>query len=192
MRRSRNVAGLFAVFMLLPLAVSAQSAQTFSLQVSALGAAPFGGGLGNVSLGAGWEAQLRVNPSLWSFGFGAEQTFHDVETVDDRSVSLLGGFFEPRLVIDIGSDAAAPYLAVRAAVSQLTMTQGESQATATGYTLNGGGGFLFRMGDRTNLDLGVTLGYKDLGEVVIASSVIDLGTGSNAVFRVGLAIGLGG
>jgi hypothetical protein len=192
MRRSRIIAGLFAVFMLVPASVYGQSAQLWSLQFSALGSLPFGGGLTNVSMGPGWEAQLRVNPSAWSFGFGVEQTFHDTESVDDQSVALIGGFFEPRLVIDIGSDNAMPYLSGRGAVSQLTITQGESTASSNGFTLNGGGGFLVRMGDRVNLDLGVTVGYKKLGILELGASTIDMGSGANAIARVGLAIGLGG
>ena len=191
MRRIRKLAGLFAVFMLMPLSASAQSAQTWSLQFSGLASAPFGGGLEGVSPGAGWEAQLRVNPSVWSFGFGAEQTFHDVEAVDDRSVTLLGGFIEPRVVILVGSDTAAPYLAARGAISQLTLSQGGTSSTANGFTINGGGGVLIRLGDRTNLDLGATIGFKDLGTVEIANTIFDMGSGANAIARVGLAIGLG-
>jgi hypothetical protein len=197
MRRSRIVAALFAVFMLIPMSASAQSAQKFSLQFSGLGSVPFGSGLDLVQPGPGWEAQLRVNPSLWSFGFGVEQTFHSHEVQDDWSVTLLGGFFEPRRVIDIGSNSAAPYLALRVAVSQLTLEDSatEAELTTNGFTVNGGGGVLIRMGGRTNLDLGVTVGYKDLGEVdrsALGLQPLDFGTGQNIVARIGLAIGLGG
>jgi hypothetical protein len=47
---------------------------------------------------------------------------------------------------------------------------------------------LFRLGDRVNLDAGATVGFKKLGTI----DTLDLGTGANAVGRVGLAIGLGG
>ncbi len=43
-----------------------------------------------------------------------------------------------------------------------------------------------------NLDLGVTLGWKDLGEATIANTLFDMGTGSNLILRAGLAIGFGG
>jgi len=102
-RGSVLAATLATAFLMTPSSVSAQSAQLWSLQFSGLGSAPFGGAFDNLSLGHGWEAQLRVNPSAWSFGFGVEQTSHDVNEFDDRSVNLLGGFLEPRFEIFVGS-----------------------------------------------------------------------------------------
>ena len=108
-----------------------------------------------------------------------------------RCASLLGGFLEPRYVIDFGSDNAVMYVSGRAAISQITFKVGSFESSGTGYTLNGGGGFLVRLSDRTNLDLGATIGYKDLGIVDLPTGTFDLGTGSNVVGRVGLAIGIG-
>ncbi len=190
-RRGRWLAGVLLLAALLPLGATAQSAQTMSLQVSGLGAYPFGGGLESVSAGVGWEAQLRVSPSSFSIGAGVEQTFHDVIGVSGREIILLGGFLEPRYVIDIGSDNAVMYLAARAAISQITIQEGTFESTGTGFTLNGGGGFLVRLGDRLNLDLGATMGYKDLGIVDLPTGTFDLGTGANFVGRIGLAIGIG-
>jgi hypothetical protein len=161
----------------------------FSLQFSGLGMYPFGGEMSEIDVGAGWEAQLRLNPSAFSIGAGVENTFHKRLTGQD--IVLLGGFLEPRYVLDIGSDNAVMYLSGRAAISQIKIKQNAVEATGTGYTLNGGGGLLFRLSDRVNLDAGATLGYKDLGSITIGSFLIDLGTGANAVGRVGLAIGLG-
>ncbi|MDH3205365.1 MAG: hypothetical protein OEO79_02065 [Gemmatimonadota bacterium] len=190
------VAAWFTATALLPTAASAQSAQQFSLQVSALGAIPFGGGLENVDAGAGWEAQLRINPSAFSIGAGVEQTFHSVPSTSNRDITFLGGFVEPRYVVDIGSDNVVLYLSARAALSQIKLQQGSFESTGTGYTLNGGGGLLFPLGARVNLDVGATMGYKDLGVVDIptgggGTATFDLGTGANVVGRVGLAIGLG-
>ena len=186
----RFSAALFALCVL-PGVVSAQSAQMLSLQFSGLGAIPFGGTLDNVSEGFGWEAQLRVNPSAFSLGAGVEQTFHEVVNNEARTITMFGGFLEPRYVIDFGSDNAVMYLSGRAAVSQIEFEEGTFSSTGTGYTLNGGGGFLVRLGDRANLDLGATVGYKDLGIVDLPAGTFDLGTGSNVVGRVGLALGIG-
>jgi hypothetical protein len=161
-----------------------------SLQVSGLAAVPFGGGLANVTAGVGWEGQLRINPSAFSLGAGVEQTFH-TNNSGTLDVTLLGGFLEPRYVVDFGSDNAVLYLSMRAALSQMTLASATAESTGTGYTLNGGGGFLVRLGDRTNLDLGATMGYKKLGQAVLGSTTYDLGTGANLVGRVGLAIGIG-
>jgi hypothetical protein len=189
-RSTMRLAGLLAVLALLPAGARAQSAQQFSLQVSGLGAYPFGGGLSNVQAGYGWEAQIRINPSAFSIGAGAEQTFHGVKDTQ-RDITFLGGFIEPRYVIDIGSDNMVLYVSARAAVSQITLSVGTFESTGTGYTLNGGGGFLFPLSERVNLDVGATIGYKDLGVLDLPGSTWDLGTGANVVGRVGLAIGLG-
>jgi hypothetical protein len=184
-----RLSGVVLLAALFPAGASAQSAQMLSLQVSVLGMYPFGGEMDRIDVGAGWEAQLRVNPSAFSIGAGAEQTFHQRTTGQD--IVMLGGFLEPRYVIDIGRESSVMYVSGRAAISQVTIKDDRFETTSTGYTLNAGGGFLFRLNDRLNLDVGATVGYKDLGNVTLGSFPIDLGTGANLVGRVGLAIGLG-
>ena len=183
---------ILPALLLLPVNSEAQSAQSFSFQVSALASAPFGGGLAAVSAGGGWEGQFRWNPGALSIGAGIEQTFHDVDGFPDRTVRLTGGFLEPRYVIDTGSDRAVPYLAARLASSEIFVEEGTNSSTATGFTVNGGGGLLVRLGSSTNLDFGVSVGWKDLGEATIGNTVFDMGTGSNLIFRLGLAFGFGG
>ena len=49
--------------------------------------------------------------------------------------------------------------------------------------------------DEETLDVGLTVGFKKLGLVTVPStpeSRFDLGSGQNVIFRLGLAIGLGG
>ena len=174
---------------LFPLAAAGQSAQRFSLQFSGLAMYPFGGEMDNIDVGAGWEAQIRLNPSAFSIGGGIESTYHKRLTGQD--MVFLGGFVEPRYVLDIGSDNAVMYLSGRAALSQVKLKTANASPTSTGYTLNAGGGILFRLSNRVNLDAGATLGYKDLGSVTLNNQTIDLGTGANMVARVGLAVGLG-
>lgn len=182
---------LLPALLLLPVGSAAQSAQPYSFQVSLLGSIP-GGDLGAVTAGFGWEAQVRSNPGAFSFGLGIEQTFHGVDNLDDRNVRLTGGFFEPRYVIDTGSDKAVPYLAGRFAISQMHVEEFGASASTTGYTVNGGGGLLIRLKPAMNLDLGVTLGWKDLGTTTIVNNVVDFGTGTNLIIRAGLAFGFGG
>jgi len=125
-------------------------------------------------------------------GAGIEQTFHDIENTAGRTVKMTGGFVEPRYVIDVGSDAAAPYLAGRFAVSQIFVEEGTETSSALGITVNGGGGVLVNLGSALNLDLGVTMGWKSLGRATISETVFDLGTGGNLIARAGLALGIGG
>lgn len=185
-----RLAGLLCLLAVLPTSAAAQSAQQFSLQFSGLGAIPFGDRLQSVEAGIGWEAQVRVNPSAFSIGVGAEQTFHTIESTT-RDMTFLGGFIEPRYVIDLGSDIVVLYLSARAAVSQVKLSVGTFESTGAGYTLNGGGGLLFPLGNRVNLDVGATVGYKDLGVLDLPTGTLDLETGGNVVGRIGLAIGLG-
>ena len=64
--------------------------------------------------------------------------------------------------------------------------------------MNGGGGLLYRLGPRFNLDIGATFGYNRLGsgtfsrESTGGSIPVDSDSGSNLVVRLGLAVGLGG
>ena len=171
--------------------IAGQSAQPYSIQVSALGSLPFGEGLSSVTSGPGWEAQGRWNHSAVSIGVGIEQTFHDVDGIPGRTVNLTGGFVEPRYVIDTGSDSAVPYVSARVAVSSISVEQGGESISATGFTVNGGGGLLVRVGGRVNLDLGAPVGFKDLGQATIQSSLFDMGNGLNVIARAGLAVGVG-
>ena len=164
-----------------------QSPPGLSLQVSAVGSAPFGGDAGDVELGGGWEGQVRSHPSTWSFGLGAEQSWHGMQSSDDR-LQLLGVFFEPRLELDVGIDFAQPYLATRLGYSRTRYERGGETTAANGFVLNGGGGFLVRLGQRFALDIGASAGIRKLG----APEVVDLGVAFNTIARLGVMVGLGG
>jgi hypothetical protein len=149
--------------------------------------------------------------------------------VRDEDLELGGLFLEPRLVVAAGG-AAAVYLSGRFALSSITVAENVgrvlcntdtdgvdprdvtectelgtvAEGQATGFTVNGGGGIVFRLSDRVNLDLGATVGIKDFGEAEFSATTTgidgsddrivrgDLGSFGNAVVRLGLAIGLGG
>ena len=185
------VATTLIVGLVAPAAVSAQTAQHWSLQLSGLGSAPFGGGFQGLTVGGGFEGQIRYNPSAFSIGAGVDMTFHTVEGAEDRSITLAGGFVEPRYVIHIGSESVGMYLSARGAVSQISIDFGSTSSSAVGLLLNGGGGLLFAVHNRVNVDLGATLGYRDLGIIDSPLGTFDLGTGSNVIVRLGLAFGLG-
>jgi len=193
MRRLGKYATTVVVFLAaLALPASAQTSSAVSLQVSGLWNKPFGGGLDGLSPGVGGEAQLRWSPGLFSLGFGGEISSHDI-TGTDRIVKLTGAFIEPRYVIPTSSQSVALYLAARAAVSQTTFEVADLTSTGTGFTANAGGGLLIVLGSSVNLDLGFSIGAKGLGVATVETvppSTFDLGSGSNVIVRVGLAIGL--
>ena len=87
-----------------------------------------------------------------------------------------------------GSPSPFPSAAVRAVAPA-------TSASASGAQVNGGGGVMFRMSPRVNLDVGATYGLINFGDVVVSvpgfgETTIDgsSGNGSNLVVRIGVAI----
>jgi Outer membrane protein beta-barrel domain len=177
--------------------LEAQSAQAISIQFSGLYNGLFGNVFDGLNNGVGAEAQLRYTPGALSLGAGFQFTVHslDVFTEDAR---LYGGFFEPRYRIHTGSNVLAPYLSARFSVLKMGFSGGDLSVSSTFIQLNGGGGLLYRLGPRVNLDLGATYGYDHLGSGSFDSknngqiASFDSRSGSNVVVRCGLAVGLGG
>lgn len=202
--RAIPFAALAALALLaLPAASHAQSAQRYSVQASGIFVGTFGEAYDGLKDGAGIEAQFRITPGAWSFGFGLQGSSHkfDDTSLGNESVTLAGIFFEPRRVIDVGSSQFAPYVSARVAFLQQSLdvdVNGTTiSASASGAQLNGGGGVLVRLSPRVNLDLGATYGLINFSDVEV--DVAGLGTtkiegtsgnGSNLVLRAGLAIGL--
>ncbi|MGI9626321.1 MAG: hypothetical protein ACR2QM_05755 [Longimicrobiales bacterium] len=171
--------------------VEAQTSQKVSIQVSGLGQSFFGSDFEGINAGLGAEAQLRYNHSSFSIGGGVQYTTHS-SSVEGLSVDAIGAFLEPRYVVDMGSDKAAPYISGRFAITDFEFdddTQG-NLGTESGITVNGGGGLLYRMGPRLNLDFGATFGFQRIG--IIGESLTGSNQGTNIVFRAGVAYGLGG
>jgi opacity protein-like surface antigen len=201
--RSRTALAAATLLAALAGSAAAQSAQKVSIQASLLGATLSGSEFDGWGTGAGFEAQVRYNPSAFSIGAGFQLTRHSLEGFDDK-VSLGGGFVEPRYVIPTRSNAVAPYVSLRFSVlresGSLDVPSGTVSVSASGLTFNGGGGVLFRLGQRVNLDVGATWGFTNFGDittklngtVVPDFSGIDAGSGTNLVMRVGLAVGIGG
>jgi hypothetical protein len=188
--------------------LAAQSAQRVSIQASGLYVGAYGDAYEGLKPGAGGEAQLRYTPSVWSFGIGGQLSTHDLDGqgFEGQQVKLTGIFFEPRRVIDVGSTVVAPYISARFAYLRqsidFSLTNGREtvsvEAKASGSQVNAGGGLLFRMSPRVNLDLGATFGMIRFGDVEVnvpggGNTTVDgsSGTGQNLVIRAGLAIGLG-
>ena len=177
--------------------LAAQSAQPISLQVSGLFNGVFGQVFSGLQDGVGGEAQIRYTPGAVSVGLGFQYTTHELQDrVEDAR--LYGGFVEPRYRIHAGSNVVAPYLSARFSVLKVGFSGGALSLSSAFIELNGGGGLLFRLGSRVNLDVGGTYGYDRLGGGTLRNqetgSVVPIGSGSgsNVVARLGLAVGLGG
>ena len=203
--RSRRVLFGVVAFTLAAGSASAQTGQKLSVQGSLLYADFFGDQFPALKAGFGGEAQLRFTPGATSWGVGVQYTMHGDSEAEadghDANIRLLGVFLEPRYVINTGSSRAAPYLSARAAFAQFDVEVNFSDGdvltfTSTGMTMNVGGGVLVNMASRVNLDVGATLGYSNYKDAVGDTEfgdpfVHEMGSGTNVVVRLGLAIGLG-
>jgi hypothetical protein len=185
--------------------LKAQSAQAISLQVSGLYNGLYGDVFGAFKNGIGGEAQIRYTPGALSVGAGFQYTAHgrkpspiDPEPVD---ASLYGGFIEPRYRIHTGSNVIAPYVSARFSVLKPGFDGGSLSSSSTFIQLNAGGGLLYRLGSRFNLDAGATFGYNHQGGGTLTGVTsngrpvnqrVESASGTNIVVRVGLAVGLGG
>jgi hypothetical protein len=177
--------------------LQAQSAQAISVQVSGLYNGVFGNAFQRLQDGIGGEAQIRYTPGALSIGAGFQYTSHGQET-QPEDIRLYGGFIEPRYRIHTGSNIIAPYLSARFALLKIGFSGGDLSTSSTFIQLNGGGGLLYRLGSRFNLDLGATYGYNRVGDGTLrrkstgSQTPFESGSGSNVVVRLGLAVGIGG
>ncbi|HRP07657.1 MAG TPA: outer membrane beta-barrel protein [Gemmatimonadales bacterium] len=182
-------------------AAAAQSAQQISGQVSVISVAPSGDAYEGMSSGVGFEAQLRYTPSAFSVGAGYQSSAHDVDMGDEfgtEDATISGFFVEPRYVIDVGSEAWAPYLSARLArlTQAADLDELDVRVSASGTQINAGGGVLVRLSPRINLDLGLTYGKIDFddGELTVDGETYVVegtgGSGNNLVLRAGVTIGL--
>jgi len=205
MRRTIRILGGLCLLLGLATTARAQSAQKISLQLSGLSATVFGDEFTGWGSGVGFEAQVRYNPSAFSIGGGFQWTTHGVDETEvdlsgfDVSLKLSGVFVEPRYIITVNSDKVAPYVSGRLSILRESGTisdaTDEITFSATGTTINGGGGILVRLSERTNLDIGATYGFTKFGDATVTGDGInetfESASGSNVIFRVGVSIGVG-
>lgn len=177
--------------------LSAQSAQAISIQFSGLYNGVYGDVFTGLQNGFGAEGQIRYTPGALSFGLGFQYTNHGLENRTEDT-HLYGGFFEPRYRIHTGSNVAAPYLSARVSLLAVGFSGGDLTLSSSFLQVNGGGGLLYRIGPRVNLDLGATFGYDRLNSGTLRSKSgsselpIESSSGTNLVLRLGFAFGLGG
>lgn len=210
MRRHLLLAAFACV---IPSVAVAQTGQRYSIQGSPILTNLFGQAFDEIKDGGGAELQLRVTPGAFSVGGGLQLTKHkpDGEATEFfKDITLTGVFVEPRYVLPMGGANYAPYLSGRFAFSKMTFKVIDGLGgdnievdveEPTGPTINGGGGILFVLGTRVNLDVGATFGYTQFKDITItarntssgatAQGVVDVGSGTNLVLRVGVAVGLG-
>lgn len=193
--------------------VRAQTAQPISVQLSALYEGLAGDAFDDVRPGTGFEAQLRYTRGAWSVGLGYQATRHRyrycaLPAANGSCLTFIRGritgsgiFFEPRYVLDAGSDVFAPYVSGRfSLVRQTADGDPDYDFSVSGSSANAGGGVLVRITPRVNFDAGGTVGYTrfssfrsvDRRTGAVLTGAEGGTSGSNFVIRVGMAIGIGG
>ncbi len=177
----RLVPSLVALTVVFAGTASAQTAQRFSIQLSALGVQLTGVQNQELAFGGGGELQVRWNPSAFSIGIGGQTTRHEIEGT--TTATFKGGFIEPRFIVTTLGDYVALYLSGRLMSIDATFELLGLQRSIEGFAVSGGGGLLIRLGSRLNGELGLTVGkeYYD-------GNASD---GATVVTRIGLALGLG-
>lgn len=177
----------------------AQSGQRWSVQASAISVLVFGDVYEGLESGIGGEAQLRLTPGALSWGGGVQASSHTLALgeLGSENVRIIGVFLEPRYVMDVGRNHA-PYGSARLSYLRIGADIDGVDVSSSGAQINLGGGVLFRLSPRVNLDLGATVGVVRFGDFELeyqgdSAKVPDsAGTGQNLVLRIGLAVGLGG
>ncbi len=168
----------FAALLLAAPPAAAQSLQHWSIQGSAAMIAPVSVPEGlDSDIGLGFDAQLRYTFSRWSLGAGYQRSDVYQTSASDLTIALSLGFLEPRYVA-FASGPVAGYLAGRLGAGQLVCSR--DRCDDTWHVVGGGGGgLLFKLSDRLNLDLG--------GQYFV---VTDAASSDYATVRLGLGVGL--
>jgi len=182
---------------MVPCTLPAQSAQAISVQVSGLYSGVYGDVFSGVRGGIGAEGQIRYTPGALSIGAGFQYTTHDVSR-QEEDIRFYGAFLEPRYRIHTGSNVVAPYISARFSLLKVGFSGGDLDLDSSFIQVNGGGGLLYRLGPRINLDMGATFGYDRLGSGTLTrkstggTEPISAESGANLVLRLGFALGIGG
>jgi Outer membrane protein beta-barrel domain len=205
MNLPRTILLLLAAALIRAAELQGQSAQAISLQVSALYNGVDGDVFSNLENGWGGEAQIRYTPGALSVGAGFQYTQHSRGALpadpDPADIKLYGGFIEPRYRIHTGSYTVAPYVSARFSLLKAGFAGDDLSLSSNFIQLNAGGGLLYRLGPRLNLDAGATFGYNQRGEGTLTGTSsngtpvnqsFESADGTNIVVRLGLAVGLGG
>jgi hypothetical protein len=167
-------------------AAGAQTAQRWSIQLSALGVELTSVDASNqLRFGGGLELQARYNPSALSIGFGFQTTRHQLENqllARNLTVTYTGAFVEPRLILGSLGDFLAFYAATRFMLLNANFEVANVETKVDGAAFAGGGGILVRITDRINAELGATAGKEYYNR--------NTEDGTTIVTRLGVAFGL--
>lgn len=181
--RVRLVLGMLGLLLAAPLA--AQSRQLVSVQVSGELVFPTEDyGVLDKGTTLGWEAQARFTFGRFSVGAGYQRSEVFKSDAADITATLSLGFVEPRYVLGVFGNVAAPYLAARLGYGGLLVRSPSDlvRSTDNSFIYGGGAGVIFQVASRVGIDLGAQYFVADFTD----------GQGSAGYFltRLGVSVGL--
>jgi hypothetical protein len=177
--------GLLALLLAAPLA--AQSRELVSLQVSGEVVFPTESyGVLEASATLGWEAQARLTFGRFSVGAGYQrsQVFKSDASVGDITATLSVGFVEPRYVLGVFGNVAAPYLAARIGYGGLLIRSPNDliRSTDNSFIYGGGAGVILQVAQRVGIDVGA--------QYFVADFTGGQGSAGYFLTRLGVSVGL--
>jgi len=177
--------GIFALLLAMPLA--AQSRELVSIQVSGELVFPTEDyGVLEKSVTLGWEAQARLTFGRFSVGAGYQNStvFKSDASVGDITATLSVGFVEPRYVLGVFGNVAAPYVAARLGYGSLLIRSPSDlvRSTENSFIYGGGGGVIFQVAQRVGIDVGA--------QYFVADFTGNQGSAGYFLTRLGVSVGL--
>lgn len=165
----------------------AQSRELVSVQVSGELVFPTEDyGVLEKSVTLGWEAQARFTFGRFSVGAGYQRStvFKSDESVGDITATLSVGFVEPRYVLGVFGNVAAPYVAARLGYGGLLIRSPDDlvRSTENSFIYGGGLGVIFQVAARVGIDVGA--------QYFVADFTGNQGSAGYFLTRLGVSVGL--
>jgi len=167
--------------------VAAQSRELVSLQMSGELVFPTQDyGVLEKSVTLGWEAQARLTFGRFSVGAGYQHStvFKSNASVGDITATLSVGFVEPRYVVGVFGNVAAPYVAARLGYGGLLIRSASDlvRSTENSFIYGGGAGVIFQVAQRVGIDVGA--------QYFVADFTGNQGSAGYFLTRLGVSVGL--
>ena len=186
-RRVSGCVGVLIALMLGGVPLAAQSRQLVSVQVSGELVFPTEDyGVLDKGTTLGWEAQARFTFGRFSVGAGYQRSevFQSDAAIGDITATLSVGFVEPRYVLGVFGNVAAPYVAARLGYGGLLVRSTDDlvRSTDNSFIYGGGLGVIFQVASRVGIDVGA--------QYFVADFTGGQGSAGYFLTRLGLSVGL--
>ena len=186
-RAGQVLFSLVIALLLLSSRGEAQSKELVSVQVSGEVVFPTEDyGVLEASATLGFEGQVRFTFGRFSVGAGYQRStvFKSDASVGDITATLSVGFVEPRYVLGVFGNVAAPYVAARLGYGGLLLRSANDvvRSTEESFIYGGGLGVIFQVAERVGIDVGA--------QYFVADFTGGQGSAGYFLTRLGVSVGL--